>query len=375
MSDINVIHEVKSAMVDFKTAYDKRLKDIQTQVDAIDVANAQRHVADLPTKSLHAILQEDESVQRLIRDRKGSCIVNLSGGNSRLIERKTTLTSDVVGLTTTGVLAIDRIPGITPEARQRLMVRQALTARPTALQIVDFVKVTTPMHPASPQVEASDVGENAVVFTAVSERVRTIGTWIPATRQLLDDLTELAAFLQDSLTYYVDLEEEKQMLAGDGTGVNLAGFIPQAAAFDTSLLSHAWTKIDIVGSAMAQLAIAKEIDPTFTVLNPVDWWQMRLTKDSFGRYILGDPQSVAAPSLFGMRVISTTNIAAGTFLVGSGNPAASEIRDRMETQVEISTSHADFFVKSLLAIRAEKRLALIVKRPGSFITGTFTTSP
>jgi HK97 family phage major capsid protein len=80
-------------------------------------------------------------------------------------------------------------------------------------------------------------------------------------------------------------------------------------------------------------------------------------------------------NLFGLQVYTTTSLAAGTFLVGSGSPIAAEIRDRMEMQVDISTEHQDFFVKNLVAIRAEKRLALLVRRPASYVTGTFTTSP
>ena len=38
--------------------------------------------------------------------------------------------------------------------------------------------------------------------------------------------------------------------------------------------------------------------------------------------------------------------------------AASEIRDRQEMIVEVSTEHQDYFVKNLVAIRAEKRLCL-----------------
>jgi hypothetical protein len=41
----------------------------------------------------------------------------------------------------------------------------------------------------------------------------------------------------------------------------------------------------------------------------------------------------------------------------------------------VSTEHSDYFVKNLVAIRAEKRLALITRRPASFVTGSFTTSP
>jgi len=74
-------------------------------------------------------------------------------------------------------------------------------------------------------------------------------------------------------------------------------------------------------------------------------------------------------------VIPTVSIANGTFLMGSGRPEASEIRDRMETIVEISTSHSDFFVRNLLMLRAERREALVVKRPLSYLTGSFTQSP
>jgi HK97 family phage major capsid protein len=131
----------------------------------------------------------------------------------------------------------------------------------------------------------------------------------------------------------------------------------------------------MIGEAIIQQAVAKELTPTFVVLNPVDWGGMRLTKDSLGRYILGDPQANVLPNLFGRVVVETTSIVAGTFLLGTGDPVGSEIRDRMETQIEISTQHADYFTKNLVAIRGEKRLALVVKRPKAFLTGSFSTSP
>jgi hypothetical protein len=101
---------------------------------------------------------------------------------------------------------------------------------------------------------------------------------------------------------------------------------------------------------------------------------------------LGDPQQGAlatvgfgsmnpSQNIFGLTVDATTSIAAGTFLVGSGNPIAAEIRDRLEMQIDVSTEHSDFFTKNLVAVRAEKRLALITRRPGSFVTGSFNTSP
>jgi HK97 family phage major capsid protein len=365
------------------------VENLQKQVDAIDVKLAQRTIQDNTQGGLMKTVQESESVQRLMRDRKGSAVIQLKGREvMELMGRKSIISGTTsgtqggdtllpVGSATTGVLQIDRIAGITQEARQVLTIRDLLPARPTTMQVVDFVKVTTPLGIASPVPEASTKPENALQFQSVSEKVRLIATWIPATKQVLDDFTELMGFLQSSLPYYVNLEEELQLLAGDNTGENLHGLLTQAQAFNTGLLhaSSGWNKIDVVGKAIQQINAAKEIDPTFVVMHTNDWWDIRLTKDSFGRYILGDPQIIARPNLFGLDVVYTTSIPNGSFLVGSGNPVSSEIRDRMELQVEISTEHSDYFVRNLIAVRAEKRMVLIVKRPNSFVTGTFSTSP
>lgn len=349
---------------------------LQRQVDAIETKIADKNAGGAAgPKPLVDQLKENESVQRLMHDRSGRATITLD--SKSLFQRKTTITSGAVGSSVTGVLQIERLPGITAEARQTLRVRDVLTARPTTYQVIDFVKVLSPMAIASPVPEASLKPENAVTFVSQSERVKTIATWIPATRQILDDFLELSGFLESTLPYYVNLAEEQQLLLGDGVGENLHGLVPQATAFNTGLLNPTagWTRIDVIGRAIEQINIANEIDPTFVVLNPRDWWGLRLTKDGFGRYILGDPQMIGRPNIWGLETVSTNSIAPGTFLVGSGDPAASEIRDRMPVQVEISTEHQDFFVKNLVAIRGEKRLALIVKRPGSYVAGTLNSSP
>ena len=356
----------------------KTIDAIQKQVDAIDAKMVEKSVSDQKPKTFMDEIKENESVNRLLRDRKGNAVITFSPQIAAdFIERKTTITSSAVGASTTGVLQIDRTPGITTEARQALRVRDVLSSRPTSMQVVDFVKVNAAMAIASPQTEASDKAQNAVTFTSISQTIKTIATWIPASRQILDDFGELAGFLNSTLPYYVNLEEELQLLSGDNTGLNLNGLITAATSFNTGLLSNAagWNKIDIIGRAIQQVTVAKEHQPTFAIVHPTDWWGMRLQKDSYGRYILGDPQTMVTPSLFGLTVVPTTSIASGTFLVGSGDSIASEIRDRMELQVDISTEHSDYFVKNLVAVRAEKRLALLVKRPASYITGTFTTSP
>ena len=424
-------------LTDTKEAVEK----LQKQVDAIDVKMAEKH-AQVSEKSLEDELKENDYVARLIKDRRGRASFTVK---SNRFERKTTISESAVGFSTSGVMTIDRIPGITAEARQGLRVRDLVMARPTNLALIDFVKVTgapsyaisltgnttsgskavsglsistsglkvgQPISGAgvptgatiasitsssaitisanatatasavaltvtagagSVTAEGNAINESAVTFATASEKVRTIAAFIPATKQILDDFTELAGYINTSLPYYVNLEEELQLLSGDGTGENLHGLVTQAQAYDTSLTGGSDNKIDQLGHAISQIARSKELDPTFIVLNTMDWWAIRLTKDSYGRYILGDPQASVRPSIWNLDVVSTTSLPQGQFLVGTGAAPGAEIRDRMEMQVEISTEHADFFQKNLVAIRAEKRAALVVKRPNAFVQGTFSS--
>jgi len=415
------------------------VEKLQQQIDAIDLKMVEKHNAPA-TKSLADELKENEDIARLLKNRSGRASFTVK---SNRFERKTVISETAVGFSTSGVMPIDRISGITAEARQGLRLRDLLVARPTLLPLVDFVKVTSaPSYTismtgnttsgsksvtslsvstsglkvgqpisgsgiaagstiaainssssitlsanatatatgvtlsvtagaGSVTAEGNAINESAVTFASASEKVRTIAAFIPATKQILDDFNELAGYINTSLPYYVNLEEELQLLSGDGTGENLHGLITQGAAYDTSLNVSGDNKIDQIGHAISQIARSKELDPTFAVLNTMDWWAIRLTKDSYGRYILGDPQSMVRPSIFGLDVVATTSIPSGSFLVGTGAAPAAEIRDRMDMQVEISTEHSDFFQKNLVAIRAEKRAALVVKRPNAFVQGTF----
>jgi HK97 family phage major capsid protein len=357
---------------------EKKINELQVQIDAVDIRTQARHVGGGSADGAEALkhkLQNDDGFQRLCRDRKGSAILNLEGSDCRLIQHKTVLLESGVGVGTSGVMPIERLPGIVPEARQQLFLRSLLVSRPTTQLLVDFVRVTTPMGKASPQTEGEEKAQQAVSFESVSEKVKTLACWLPASKQILDDLQDLASFINSSLTYYLALAEELQFLSGDNSGENLHGLIPQAQPFDVSLLGSSWTLIDVLAAAVEQINRKKEIPPTFAVVSHSDWWKIRRTKDSLGRYLLGDPGLIGTPRLWNLDVLPTSNMAEGYFLVGSGLPAAAEIRDRQQAQIEVSTSHSDYFTRNLVAIRVEERLALITKRPDSFVYGSFSTSP
>ena len=77
------------------------------------------------------------------------------------------------------------------------------------------------------------------------------------------------------------------------------------------------------------------------------------------------------PRLWGLRVRENWSMPAGKFLVG-GFSTGARIWDREQANVVISTEDRDNFVKNMLTIRAEERIALAITRPDAFVYGDFT---
>ncbi len=344
------------------------LEKLQKQVDAIDVKLAEKSAGEVP-KTFEEELKENESVSRILRDKKGQAVITIKAAHR--MQRKTIIQSSAIGSATPGILGYDMQPGIVPEVRRKLTLLDLISSRPTTQQLVSFIKVATPFTAAGMAPETTLKSENGVTFAVADEKVRTIATFVPASRQILDDFGELESYIRINLPYYVELTKENQLASGDGTGENLHGLIPQAAAYDDDADVAGDTMIDTVGHALAQQAGSLELEPDFIALNIADWWTMRLLKDAQGRYILGDPQSTIPPSLFGVPVAPTMSVTKGHFLVGNSTPMATELRQRMDMEVLISTEDIDNFRKNMVTIRAEERVAAITYRPGAFLTGAF----
>lgn len=280
---------------------------------------------------------------------------------------KTTITTGNVG---EGVIQPATQPGIVQAAAQPLRVRDLMVAVPAMAPVIQFIRENGFTNAASPQVEAQAKAESALNFSLENATARTIAHWIPATRQVLDDMSGLRTYIDMRLMYGLKLVEEVQILAGDGTGENLDGIIPQATAYDTGLTVGGDTKIDLIRRAILQAELADEAVDGI-VLHPTDVADMDLSKDAEDRYLLVTPNGVAQfRTLWNKPVVSSRSISAGTFLVGAFGTAA-KIHDRMEATIDLSSEHSDFFTRNLVAIRAEERVALTVERPGAFIYGAF----
>jgi HK97 family phage major capsid protein len=148
----------------------------------------------------------------------------------------------------------------------------------------------------------------------------------------------------------------------------LLGLVPQATAYAGAFAPTAPQAIDVLRLAALQATLAL-YPATGFVLHPTDWAKIELTKDSQNRYLVGDPQNQISARLWTLPVVQTPAMAVSHFLTGAFRLGA-QIFDRLSIEVLISTEDQDNFVRNLLTIRAEERLALCCYRPAAFIYGT-----
>ena len=279
---------------------------------------------------------------------------------------KATLTSDAASAGALAPAARD-FPALQP--MRRVEVRDLLTIVPTSNGSVEYASQTTRTNNAGMVAEGAQKPESAYAYEMKNVPIRTIAHWVPASRQIMDDAGLLSALIDTELRYGLALKAEEQILTGDGTGQNLTGLVPSATAYSPpATLPAAATAVDTLGAALLQVTLAN-YQPDGIVLHPSDWFGIGLLKDTTGSYLMLNPQEMLTPRLFGLPVALTPAIAAGTFLVGQFK--AQTLYDRWQPRVEISTEHADFFTRNLVAVLAEERIGLAVRAPGALVTGSF----
>lgn len=316
-------------------------------------------------KTLGQIVVDNEQVKANLLGGAQKGRVNMS------VETKAILSGTgswgATGSVSNSLVMADRQPLLALPMR-KMTIRDLIAPGQTNSNNIEFAVQVLRTNNAAVVAEGALKPQSNYTWNLTSFPVRVIAHLIKASRQILDDAPALMSIIDAEMRYGLEFAEEAEILYGDGTGAHLLGIVPQASAYSPAFPVTGGTAIDTIRLAMLQGVLAL-FPMTGTVLNPTDWAKVEMIKDSLGRYIIGDPQGTAQPRLWGLPVVESLALTAGTFLTGAFR-YASQIFDRMAIEVLISTENNDDFEKNLLTIRAEERLALVVKRPTAFVTGT-----
>lgn len=362
-----------------KTAATKRSEDFKTPAGSLPYPGAQpefsgdRAALQQGTKTAGELWCENPEVKAFLERHKNSPNSRAPFGQSPAqtlnLPLKTLITG--AGSTLAGAFIVnDRRPIVDPGTfRQELRIQDLITTLTTTSDTIEYVREGSHTNAAATVAEATattgtsgEKPESAMVFSVVTETIKTIAHWIPATRRALSDAPQIRGIIDSFLRYGLQEELEAQIISGGGTGEDFTGVLntsgTTAQAWDTDILTttrKARTKVRLTGRAT----------PTAYVMHPNDWQTIDLLQDAELRYFFGGPTVMGTPRLWGLPVVEVEGMTEGTAVVADWRLAV--LWDREQTNILVSDSHDNFFIRNLIAILAELRAGFGILRPAAFV--------
>ncbi len=269
--------------------------------------------------------------------------------------------------TSAGYVQDDIRTGLVVETGTRpIRLLDLMPNTPTDRDSPAWMEETTFTNNAAPVTEGAAKPESALAYTERTEPCQVIATTLPVTEQQLDVESMIMSMINNRLITQLNLSREDQILNGSGTPPALTGYLnksgiqTQAKGADPSpsAIHKAMTKVRWTGYA----------EPTAIVINPSDWEDIRLLQDATGNYVWGAPSVAGTMSIFGLPIVVTNLIAAGTALVGDFR-MYSELFNRWGVRVEVGYVNDDF-AKNRRTLRVESRDCLAIYRAAAFCTVT-----
>src|SRR5690606_31439097 len=134
---------------------------------------------------------------------------------------------------------------------------------------------------------------------------------------------------------------ERQLLIGNGTTPNLSG-LTDAGNFTAFTPSAGANLVESINKAKYALWAIGDA-PDTVIVNPADWGAMELAREGAGTgaYLYGAPGTPGGLSPFGVTVVMSNHMPAGSFLIGNLRGAAT-IYQRQGAVVEMGFVGDDF---------------------------------
>lgn len=378
--------EIKSLLDMHKFGVDTgRLLDFKDSDGSKAVeAMAGGYIRNMGTKSLGLQFVESKEFQEAKENSDGIMrspfsieAHDITGGRLQRKDIYGDLSSHAIDL---GVGTVVQFDPMVPRQQRATRVRDLFPVATTSANLIDYFRVTGFVEQQGkgnaqtvPERSGGTFGlkpQSNLVFESDGAPVRTIAHWEAIHRNVVQDVPQLMATVNNELLYGLALVEDDQILNGDGSGNNLRGLmntngVQLYPAATNELRSDSLRKA-------TTLAVLANYAPTGYVLHPNDWETLELQKGSGdGQYMLVTNIAIGVNAqVWRQPVVETPAMTEGQFINGAWGIGA-QLYDRQQANVRIAEQHADFFLRNAVVILCEERLALTVKRPESFVIGTF----
>lgn len=254
------------------------------------------------------------------------------------------------------------------DPEQQFTIRDLLPTQAISSNAYEYVRVTEFDIGADYRPETTASTESSLTFDLMGGRIETISHWMPASKEVLDDVSRMRNFIDHKLVYGIKVKEETELLYGAGGSGALTGLMVDADIPTFARAATTDTNIDILRRSMTDLR-NKNFAATGFIINPIDFESIELAKGTDGHYIWLSIPTGTGQTIFRVPIVDTAAMAKGSFLTGAFQQGCT-LYDRMNSSVQFSDSHEDYFTRQMIAILAEERIGLAVEQPHAFTKGT-----
>lgn len=240
-------------------------------------------------------------------------------------------------------------------------------------ELYKFMRETTFTNNATEKAEGTAYAEAALDLTEQEEAIRKLPVWIPLTDEQLEDVPGARAYVESRLRFMLEQKLDERLLTGDASASppQIRGFHNTSSINSQALGTDPIP--DAVHKAMTSVRTQGQSQPEAVVFHPENWEEVRLLRTSDGIYIWGSPSEAGPARIWGLPVIQSTHETKGQALVGAFRQH-SLFAMRRGVDVQVSSSHSDFFINGKQAMRADMRGALVTIRPQAFTEVTGLTA-
>jgi len=347
---------------DLKQSFEEQKDEVQELQDEVDEMRKKAHERPGPDREKVADQLETKLAESGIED--------IAKGRRRSASMELDLrTKDIMadGFLQDGeVIEPTRVPDVVHDPQRPTHVRDVLSIGQTASDRIRYIQELNYNDGSAgtvPSDGSTTKPESDFDLDVTDAPVRTVAHTFRVHREMLNDIPFLRSHIESRGVYGLLIEEDSQILYGDGTGENLTGLSQNAdSQYDTTKTADftdtPLNRLDHFEVAALQ-ARNSEFPVSTAMMAPKSETDMRLTKDADGDYIEEYDRLTGRYTTVVNTAVNPDEGFIGQFQGG----LAVEMFEREGVTVEAFREDRDNVPKNLVTMRIEERIALPIYLP------------
>lgn len=339
------------------------VKSIQAEKNAADEAD--RLIKSMTTPQTKAAEAEPQkatfkTVGEYVANEFKKANINVKEKFDKSIEYKAAGVMDIPSAVSGATTQIEK--EVIPGYRRELLIADLFSTEQISGNAVTFYPESSTVEGGS-DVVAEGAKKPMVSFgdpAAKTVSLSKVASYMKETEELVEDTPWLATAINGRGMYEHQLKVEDFLVA------QLLG--------TSGVQTGTGVGADDIFKAATNVKLQTGLPADAVVVNPADYQTMRLAKDQNGQYYgggyfygqYGNGGIIEQPSIWGLRTVVSAAVPAGEAIVGAFRLGA-EVLKKGGVTVNIANQNEDDFIKNLITILIEERIALAVRRPDAFV--------